>query len=112
MTTNVLGPSKVVDGDDIDGRGRDGVKRLSAMFPRSPSIQSVKSLLGSLGARSKSTLLQAVYYYYTHTSHHTYNLVTASMCTTLLHMPCMPTACISKLCTYLCVSSGYLYMLK
>lgn len=59
MTTNVLGPShidhQVVDGDDIDGRGRDGVKRLSAMFPRSPSIQSVKSLLGSLGARSKST---------------------------------------------------------
>ena len=45
---------QVVDGDDIDGRGRDGVKRLSAMFPRSPSIQSVKSLLGSLGARSKS----------------------------------------------------------
>ena len=46
-----------MDGDDIDGRGRgggSGVKRLSAMFPRSPSIQSVKSLLGSFGARSKS----------------------------------------------------------
>ena len=72
MTTNVLGPSKVVDGDDIDGRGRDGVKRLSAMFPRSPSIQSVKSLLGSLGARSKSMyLLRAVYYYY-YTQHSTY----------------------------------------
>ena len=41
-----------MDGDDIDGRG--GVKRFSAMFPRSPSIQSVKSLLGSLGTRSKS----------------------------------------------------------
>ena len=63
------------DANDVDGRG--GLKRLSGMFPRSPSIQSIQSMLSGLGKRRKPHTLMLSHPSHYHPSH--YHTLTPSL---------------------------------